>query len=703
MFKFAKPVFPVGVETEMNRLAVFRAKGDLRGTVLKIAAADFYRVYINGEFLSFGPARTAKGYARVDILDPSPYANGDDEIVIAVVGYHCPYTISLINQPSFLCAEVVKNGEAILCTGRDFSAYLPTCKVQKVERYSTQRQFAEVWDLRRGDMLTEKCDQVSLAVMENPPKFIDRLAPYPLFENIDADGIASRGKLAEDLSLPVNKNFYSEKINENFGIFPDSEIEYRPYGWIQKHRQNMTGGASAFPITLKAGEYAIIDFSRIEVGFIHFASSTASETDVVIGYSEDASREKFEFTDMHAHTAVEFLLPANKKCVCSTFEPYAMHYAIVAIRSGELTLEGFGVKTYVNNIKSVEIPDIEDQELKTIYRAALRSYSHNAVDLYTDCPSRERAGWLCDTYFTAQTEYFLFGSTYVEDAFLENYRLYENGGELPEGMIPMCYPSTQLFFKQPDKYIPQWAMWYIIEVDDYINKRSHKNDGEAFRKSLYGLLDFFKRYENEDGLLERLPNWNFIEWGIANNWTMDISYPTNFLYARVLDAFYNIFGDEECRRRAADVRKKTVEISFNGSYFLDHSVRDENGTAQLQPEASEAGQYYALLFGDLDLNDKKYAEFLRLVKEVFNPARNGETEMPQIAPVDLFIGAYLRIEALLKLEEWELVLRDVKGFFGGMAQDTSTLWEYRRRHGSRDHGFASFAAVAIARSLEKLN
>ena len=245
-------------------------------------------------------------------------------------------------------------------------------------------------------------------------------------------------------------------------------------------------------------------------------------------------------------------------------------------------------------------------------------------------------------------------------------------------------------------------MWYIIEADDYINRRGHRELSEDFRESLYGLLGFFTQYENEDGLLESLPNWNFIEWGIANSWTAGISYPTNFLYARVLDAFYSIYGDTACRDKAAAIREKTIKASFNGRYFLDHAVRDENGAPVLMPEASEAAQYYALLFGDLDLSDGKYAEFLYLIKEVFNPQRNGESEMPEIAPVDLFIGAYLRIEALLKLGEWELVLRDVKGFFGGMAHDTETLWEYRRRHGSRDHGFASFAAPAIDKAIKNI-
>ncbi len=42
------------------------------------------------------------------------------------------------------------------------------------------------------------------------------------------------------------------------------------------------------------------------------------------------------------------------------------------------------------------------------------------VDIH-DLSEYDRAGWLCDTFFTARAEHFFFGDTPIEDAFLENY------------------------------------------------------------------------------------------------------------------------------------------------------------------------------------------------------------------------------------------------------------------------------------------
>ena len=153
----------------------------------------------------------------------------------------------------------------------------------------------------------------------------------------------------------------------------------------------------------------------------------------------------------------------------------------------------------------------------------------------------------------------------------------------------------------------------VLEVEDYINNRGHEADKEIFRPSLEALLDFYKRYENGNGLLERLPSWNFVEWSKANEWGNDVNYPTNFLYAAVLEAAYRIYGDEYHLRRAKEVREQTIAFSFDGTRFYDRSVRNRSGILTLQKDCSEIAQYYAALFGGFDINDEKYAAFKHLI------------------------------------------------------------------------------------------
>ena len=94
----------------------------------------------------------------------------------------------------------------------------------------------------------------------------------------------------------------------------------------------------------------------------------------------------------------------------------------------------------------------------------------------------------------------------------------------------MCYPADH----KNGSYVPQWAMWFALELEQYLKYRNgtahHK-----YRRRLEALADFYSRYENEYGLLKNLPGWNIVEWSRANEWLNDVNFPTNMLYVRFLE------------------------------------------------------------------------------------------------------------------------------------------------------------------------
>lgn len=694
MFFKAKPIWIEGKEREMNVHAVFHAdvKTDEQ-MELHVGGTAFYRIFADNTFVAFGPARTAKGYIREEIYT---LPEGTREVVIEAVGYYCK-SIATVWQRSFVMAELQCKGEVYAYTGNGFLAFEPRCKVQKVERYSVQRHFTEIWDYRSSKSLVDSIYQVPIAILDDTPVVLDRRVSYPEYRDIDLSMASITGTLEYDEERPYKPIRYSwATVPTEWGIFDWEEIPYHPYTWIQRHNQNITQRNVSLPITLNKGEYAIFDFRQIEAGFVRADLESLGESDVVIGYTELYEGDEFVFQNMNVHNVVEIFLPEGDRRQVLSFEPYTYRFAILAVKEGCIRLHGFGVKTYMLGTEDVRQIQTDDKVLNDIYQAAIRNYAHNEVDLYMDCPSRERAGWIGDSYFTAKGEYALTGDTKTEDAFLENYRLFENRGEFPEGAIPECYPSDM-----PPKgdFIPQFTMLFILEVEEYINVRGHQDMAEKFRERIYGLLGFYRRYENEDGLLERLPSWNFVEWGTANDWIQDVSYPTNFLYSKVLECIGKLYNDEECLSRCEEVRKKAIEQSFNGQYFLDHSVRTADGKLVLQKEASEVGQYYAVLFGDVDIHAETYRELKDLILHVFSPDRGGV--MPEILEFNMIMGAYMRMELLAKMKEYDLLLHDIKRIFGQMEQDTGTLWEYRIHKGSYDHGICAYVAAAIQNGINR--
>jgi alpha-L-rhamnosidase len=147
--------------------------------------------------------------------------------------------------------------------------------------------------------------------------------------------------------------------------------------------------------------------------------------------------------------------------------------------------------------------DSDNAREKVIFEAARETFAQNAVDTYTDCPGRERAGWLCDSFFTARAAQLFTGSTGSERTFLENYLLAEDFAPLPRGMVPMCYPADH----PKREFIPNWSMWLILELEEYLARSGDRALVDAFRPRVQGLLDFYAKYLNSDGLLEKLPSW----------------------------------------------------------------------------------------------------------------------------------------------------------------------------------------------------
>ena len=688
MFKKACAVYPKNLIGKLNSFVEFSQTVKLQdGALIRLACNSFYRLTVNDQFVAFGPARTASGYGRVDEISLVKYANETVNVKIEVASYHCN-ALSTVNQNGYFCAEIEQNGTITHYTGRDFTCRIPKRKITVCERYSFQRHFSEVYDFGIGES-----EEVVADICANPPKFIERVANYPCYENIALGSAWAVGNYKIDETLPVRKTAYSGQVDKEWGAFDYDEIPDHSFAFVQSLAQTNTEFNRPLPVVAQSGQFVRFDFSRIETGFLKVKFTAKTRSKIIVAYSEKSNDEQFSYTSMNCHNAITISANAGQTIDFASFEPYTVRHAMVVVVDGEVEIQGFGLTTYQVDISAVQIPDYEET-LKNIYRSSVRTYAHNAVDLYTDCPSRERAGWLCDSYFTAKTEYELFGETTVERAFLQNYNLYECNGDYPLGIVPMCYPSDAQGEK---KFIPQWTMWLIVQIAEHFALRNKNGDRNEYKELIYKLLAYYEKFENEDGLLEKLESWNFVEWSRANNWTQDVNYPTNFLYSAVCDAVYALYGDEKYRDKAVIIRDKTIAQSYRDGLFYDHAIRI-NGELCLQKDCSEIAQYYAVLFGGFDINDEKFAPLKDKIYNFFTPDR--EEKLDEIEKINAFIGVYLRLDALLKIGAYDLAIKDVVNFFGEMDKTTQTLWEYRDGRGSLDHGFASYALVVINQALQ---
>ena len=708
-FDVAESVWPAGLEQEMNTLVAFSTAFNLdkgEKPVLKLVAWYSYRVTLNGAFVAFGPARGPKGFFRPDELDLAQAAKpGRNELRIEVAGYNVP-NFYLMEQAPFLKAEVVVDGKvraASRSAGSDFSAIrLP--RVQKVPRYTFQRTFAEVY------RLPGTANPPALPLAKAPePTLIERRAPYPDYERNPRMIPVSFAKIRYDETVKVHKDrsLTLPGRSKSFKGFPIDELEVNSAFLAQRLVSSDRRGATeaekkATEFPLVAGQSIVFDNGLNDSGFPGLHVEVRKPGQLVLQFDEVLSangeaRGIQRYRDCCNVIVWEFTQPGVYEV--DSFEPYTMRYVELDQVSGEMTVSAPRFRSYKNPTAKRASFRASDPVLVQIFNAASETFRQNAVDVFMDCPSRERAGWNCDAYFTGPVSTLLTGSAALERIFEENQALPPAFDDIPDGMFPMCYPSDH----RDKVFIPNWAMWFVLETDEYLQRTGDRATVDVLRPRLEKLVKFLQSFRNADGLLEKLPSWVFVEWSRSNKLVQDVNYPSNMTWADVLDAMDRLYGRPDLAAEAKRVRAEVLRQSWTGTWFCDNAVRQKDGTLKLSGECTETCQYYA--FFHKVATPQSHPELWKTLLTDFGPQRYDPVDRtkllrhPEIWPSNAFIGNYLRLKLLERAGLGRQILDETKGYFKYMADRTGTLWENDTTCASCNHGFASYAAVLLVHSV----
>jgi len=703
-FTASQPIWPAGLEKQMNCSVGFRSgfsappQGEV---VLRLAASSVYRVFLNGEFLGYGPARGPHGFHRVDEWRLRPRLQpGENYLSIEVTAYNVN-SYYLADQPGFLQAEVVAEGKVLASTagkGHRFTAQLLTSRVRNVQRYSFQRPFIEMYHLEpksddwRGSARAE-FTPISCKSTE-AKKYLPRRVPYPDFQQRPALACVGSGRV-EPVPLPERpwKDRSLTKINPQFRGFPESELASVPSLEMQGYRSTLLDSSrtGVTQQTLGENEFLIFDLGVNITGFIGSRVRCTRPTRLLFLFDEILSRHDVDFKRLGCVNIVSYELQPGEYQL-ESFEPYTLRYLKAVVLQGECQISDVYLREYVNPDAQLAKFSCSDRNLNRIFEAARETFRQNAVDVFMDCPSRERAGWLCDSYFTSRVALDLCGNTLVEKNFLENFLLPDRFPDLPAGMLPMCYPADH-----PNvNFIPNWALWFVVQLQEYLQRSGDRALVDALRPRVENLFVYLAEFKNSDGLLEKLPAWVFVEWSKANAFVQDVNYPSNMLYAGALEAAGQLYQRPDYLAQAQAVRATILKQSFDGEFFVDNAVREQN-VLQVTRNRTEVCQYYAFYF--LVATPASHAELWEKLVRQFGPVRKTDNRFPEVHPANTFVGDYLRLELLSRAGLVSQILQESRDFFLYMAERTGTLWENRDERASCNHGFASHVAHVLVRDV----
>ncbi len=719
-FQEAQPVWPAGREKEINLTVGFRTvfqKPQADKVELRLTCSTIYRAWLNGQFLGHGPARGPKGFFRIDQWNLTDrLQEGENLLVIETVGYNAN-SFYVLDQPSFLQAEIVADGQvvsatrstesqkvAVRQTGKTFEARPWKHRVQKVQRYSFQRAFVEIYRLnpeteRLVHDLKVPFEPLELAEVQSGV-LLKRGVAYPDFQVRKPTAVVARGRM--ELNRPKEKwpvdslvKIISPKVRgyaeADLEAIPTSELLAMQVSQFEKQDKPYQPDE---PISLTQGEFEIVDMGLNTTGFIGAEVTCTEPSRFWIVFDEITDDQgDVHLRRMGCSNLISFTLQPGTYRL-ESIEPYTGRYWKFICPEGSCQIKGVFLREMAHPAITRARFESSDPRLNRLFEAGVETYRQNSIDMFMDCPSRERAGWLCDSFFTARVERDLTGDSRIERIFFENYLLPERFDHLPDGMLPMCHPSDH----DTGVFIPNWAMWFVVELAEYQARSGDRAMVGALEEKVAKLFDYFKKFENEDGLLEKLEGWVFVEWSEANRFVQDVNYPTNMLYAGALSAAGQMFDRPKWQTKAEAIRQTIRQQSFDGQFFVDNGLR-KDGRLEITKNRSEVCQYFAFFFDVA--NPTTHGQLWQTLRDDFGPDRQKTKKFAEVHQANSFIGNMLRIELLSRYGQKQQILDESIGYLLHMADRTGTLWENMdpNQGYSCCHGFASHICHTLYRDV----
>ncbi len=187
-----------------------------------------------------------------------------------------------------------------------------------------------------------------------------------------------------------------------------------------------------------------------------------------------------------------------------------------------------------------------DELLNRIWNLCRNGVEQGTQDTYLDCPTREKGGYLGDAYVTGQSHLYLTGDIQILRKALQDFA---HSGRICPGLMAVA-PGNYM------QEIADYSLLWPIVLERYYLWSGDLEFVKSMRPILDGLLEYFARYENRNGLLENVDEkWNLVDWpdNLRDNYDYDraaqgVNTVLNHFYYGALSSsarLYNHINDTE--------------------------------------------------------------------------------------------------------------------------------------------------------------
>lgn len=213
-----------------------------------------------------------------------------------------------------------------------------------------------------------------------------------------------------------------------------------------------------------------------------------------------------------------------------------------------------------------------NNDLNQIFQMGWRTARLCAIETYMDCPYYEQMQYFGDSRIQSLVTLYMT----ADDRLVRQLLDAGDWSRTANGVTQSRYPASI------EQWIQPYALHYIYTMHDYM---MYGNDTNFLRSKLIverTILDYFHRYQSDDGRLRDLPGWNFTDW-VDNdaNWKYGVAQPGADGCSAVLD-FQLLYAYQ----MAADLEKQIGMDALAEDYRLRASRLKQSILKQYwRPEA----------------------------------------------------------------------------------------------------------------------
>ncbi|MFD0793654.1 alpha-L-rhamnosidase C-terminal domain-containing protein [Mucilaginibacter litoreus] len=465
--------------------------------IVHVSADNRYKLYVNGNLVSLGPARGDTYYWNYETVDLARYLTPGKNTVAALVWNEANYSpaAQISVRTAFILQGDTKQ-EEILNTNESWKSIRDNGH-QPIPGYFFAASKGELVDMNqavKGDWTAASFDDnnwpSALKVMDGKLKGaawgIDwALVPSTLPAREMTYQRILKLRSIEGVNVPPA--FPSQKApvvvpaNTTTVLLLDQTFETNAYVTL-----NFSGGKDA----------------GISLGYAESLYEKGSKG-VIKGNRNEVQGKEFV-------GRIDSLIADGSKGQSFTtlnFRTYRYLKLLVHTKNDPLIIDDLYGTFTGYPFKRASSINTANKEINQMLDIGWRTARLNAWETYMDCPYYEQLQYIGDTRIQAMVSYYNTN----DDRLARNAITQIDHSRLAEGITRSCYPTngTQI--------ISLFSLWYIGMLHDYW---MYRNDKNFIKDKLIGeraVLNFFSKYQQPDGSIKDTPYWAFVDWA-GNLW-----------------------------------------------------------------------------------------------------------------------------------------------------------------------------------------